>query len=102
MDLKNALLTDLAVISTPEIASSSPMTVEEMMEASPIPQKVKAPECSVVEIPSPSPLYTPEVNEDEDDDSMVLDSPAPISRKASFEVPRGSFAEYVSSLHSWS
>jgi hypothetical protein len=75
------------------------MTVEEMMEASPIPQKVTASESSVVEITSPSPLYTPEVNDDEDD-SMVLDSPAPLSRRPSFEVPRGSFAEYVSLGHS--
>jgi hypothetical protein len=75
------------------------MTVEEMMEASPVHPKVKAPECSVVEITSPSSLYTPEVG-DNDDDSMVLDSPAPISRKPSFEVPRGSLVEYVSLLHS--
>ena len=93
-------------IATPEVPDSPPLAIEDMMQDSPIPVAPVASQYSDVEIMSPTPAYDNEdrnnnhgvdydVNDTsmEADDSMMADSPAPVSRKASFEVPKFTAAE---------
>ena len=94
-------------IATPEVPDSSPLAIEDMMQDSPIPVAPVASQYSDVEIMSPTPAYDNEdrsndhgvedydVNDNstEADDSMMADSPAPVSRKASFEAPKFTAAE---------
>ena len=98
-------------ITTPEVPDSSPLAIEDMMEDSPIPMPPTTNHYSDVEIMSPTPAYD---NDDRNNDnaaeeydandtrmesdeslvdSMIADSPAPVSRKASFEIPKFSVAE---------
>jgi M-phase inducer tyrosine phosphatase len=76
--------------TTPPLPSSSPAQLLETMEMSPLPHK--APFCNQVEITSPTPISTPSRN-DEDDEEMMLDSPAPISRQPSVEPMRPSIVD---------
>lgn len=84
-------------IKTPDVSALSPLDVEDMMEDSPVPLAV-ANQHSDVGTMSPTPGY---VHNDDggsgdydykdgsmDDDSMMMDSPAPASRKTSLEGPR--------------
>jgi M-phase inducer tyrosine phosphatase len=80
----------LGFCTTPPLPSSSPAQLLETMEMSPLPHK--APFCNQVEITSPTPISTPSRN-DEDDEEMMLDSPAPISRQPSVEPIRPSIVE---------
>ncbi|SPN96824.1 related to protein-tyrosine-phosphatase [Cephalotrichum gorgonifer] len=102
-------------LATPEIASSSPLTMEDMLQDSPLPNTAHAPTFLDVEIMSPTQAHdddanTPDVDTEDYDtnessmydttesslydfDSMMEDSPAPVSRKASFELPRFSAAD---------
>lgn len=84
-------------ITTPEMPASSPLGVEDMMEDSPVPLAV-ANQYPDVGIMSPTPGYANDDNDmggdydykegSMDDDSMMMDSPAPTSRKTSLEGPR--------------
>lgn len=86
------------------MAGSSPLDVEDMMEDSPVPLAV-ANQHSDVGIMSPTPGYVHDDNDvggdydykdnSMDDDSMMMDSPAPVSRKTSLEGPRLPGAELV-------
>lgn len=84
-------------VTTPPLPSSSPGPTTELMEVSPLPHKT--PFCTQVEITSPTPLSTPTVDSDQDDD-MVLDSPAPITRLGPMEPSVPIPAELVHE-HSW-
>ncbi|PHH88064.1 hypothetical protein CDD83_8049 [Cordyceps sp. RAO-2017] len=72
-------------VTTPPLPSSSPGPMTELMEVSPLPHKT--PFCTQIEVTSPTPISTPTVDEDHDDD-MALDSPAPIARQGSLEPPK--------------
>ena len=87
----SGLLTGLAVepLLTPPLPSSSPGPMD--MDMSPLPHKM--PFVSQTEIASPTPAQTPELAEEED--SMLLDSPLPLSRQASLEVLKPAITEYV-------
>ena len=76
--------------TTPPLPESSPAPLVESMQVSPLPHK--APFLHQVEITSPTPLGTPDL----DDDQMMLDSPAPISRRPSLDLPKPSILEYDS------
>lgn len=95
------------VKTTPIILSSSPLDVEDMMEDSPIPNPSAEYHCDV-EIMSPTPAYDDDTNHFDDEyseyydandssmddiDAMMMDSPAPVSRKTSFEMPKISVVE---------
>ncbi|KJZ78345.1 hypothetical protein HIM_02383 [Hirsutella minnesotensis 3608] len=69
-------------VTTPPLPSSSPGPTTELMEVSPLPHKT--PFCTQIELTSPIPITTPTIDDDQDDD-MVLDSPAPITRQGSLE-----------------
>ena len=86
---------DLAAeyVTTPPLPSSSPAPLTELMEVSPLPHKL--PFSTQIEITSPTPLSTPTADDDHDDD-MMLDSPAPITRQSSLEPPKSLLAESVS------
>ncbi|KAJ6445978.1 M-phase inducer phosphatase [Purpureocillium lavendulum] len=75
-------------VTTPPLPSSSPgpAAVTELMEVSPLPHKTPF-ASTQIEITSPTPISTPTVDEDEDD-AMALDSPAPITRAGSLEPPK--------------
>lgn len=77
--------------TTPPLPSSSPAQQMETMEVSPLPHKT--PFSTQFEVTSPTPICTPTL--DDEDDSMMLDSPAPIPRQSSLEPPKGIVAEYV-------
>ncbi|PFH57093.1 hypothetical protein XA68_15520 [Ophiocordyceps unilateralis] len=67
------------MVTTPPLPSSSPGPTMELMEMSPLPHKM--PFVTHVDMASPTPASTPAVDEEQDedeDDYMVLDSPAPI------------------------
>ena len=76
--------------------TSSPMTMEEMMEDSPLPKSMTR--CSDVEITFPTPDQddgddnsVPNTNDNDmsdDYDEMMMDFPAPASRKSSFDGPK--------------
>lgn len=76
----------LDYVTTPPLPSSSPAPIVEHMELSPLPHKT--PFCAHIEIGSPTPGSTPS-----DDQDMVLDSPAPISRQISSESTKSFLAE---------
>ncbi|ODA83795.1 hypothetical protein RJ55_02311 [Drechmeria coniospora] len=75
-------------VTTPPLPSSSPGPMTELMEMSPLPHKT--PFSTLVEVRSPTPILTPTV---EDNDEMVLDSPAPITRQGSLEPPKSIVAD---------
>ncbi|GJC99285.1 rhodanese-like domain-containing protein [Colletotrichum higginsianum] len=75
-------------VTTPPLPESSPAPLNEMMDVSPLPHKL--PFMTQIEITSPTPGSTPTGNED---DEMMLDSPAPISRQTSLEPPKPLVAE---------
>ncbi|KND95222.1 M-phase inducer phosphatase [Tolypocladium ophioglossoides CBS 100239] len=77
-------------VTTPPLPSSSPAPMTELMEVSPLPHKL--PFNTQIEITSPTPMSTPPANDDHDDD-MMLDSPAPITRQASLESPKPILAD---------
>ncbi|KAF7559546.1 hypothetical protein G7046_g4615 [Stylonectria norvegica] len=70
------------LVTTPPLPSSSPAPLQEHMEMSPLPHK--APFFTNIDITSPTPGSTPTPTDDE----MMLDSPAPISRQTSLELPK--------------
>lgn len=74
----------LDFVTTPPLPSSSPAPAVEHMELSPLPHKT--PFFAQVEIESPTPGSTPS-----DDQDMVLDSPAPITRQTSYESTKSFF-----------
>ncbi|CAH0049552.1 unnamed protein product [Clonostachys solani] len=78
-----------AFSTTPPLPPSSPAHLTEIMEVSPLPHKV--PFGSQKAISSPTPNYTPSDNDV--DEEMMLDSPAPIARKSSSEGIRLGMAE---------
>ncbi|GAB0140426.1 hypothetical protein EsHS_00001048 [Epichloe bromicola] len=71
-------------VTTPPLPSSSPAPAVEHMELSPLPHKT--PFFAQVEVESPTPGSTPS-----DEQDMVLDSPAPITRQASYESTKSFF-----------
>ncbi|KAK2007269.1 rhodanese-like domain-containing protein [Colletotrichum eremochloae] len=75
-------------VTTPPLPESSPVTHNEMMDVSPLPHKL--PFMTQIAITSPTPGSTPTGDED---DEMMLDSPAPIPRQASLEPPKPLAAE---------
>ncbi|KYK58557.1 hypothetical protein DCS_05574 [Drechmeria coniospora] len=79
---------DAEFVTTPPLPSSSPGPMTELMEMSPLPHKT--PFSTLVEVRSPTPILTPTV---EDNDEMVLDSPAPITRQGSLEPPKSIVAD---------
>ncbi|TWU74533.1 cell division cycle- protein [Metarhizium rileyi] len=78
-------------VTTPPMPSSSPVPIVDYMDMSPLPHK--APFFSQLEIASPTPGSTPSY-----DESMVLDSPAPISRQSSSEAANYFLADSTSLL----
>ncbi|POR36549.1 M-phase inducer phosphatase [Tolypocladium paradoxum] len=77
-------------VTTPPLPSSSPAPMTELMEVSPLPHKL--PFSTHIEMSSPTPMSTPTADDDHDDD-MVLDSPAPITRQSSLEPPKPILAD---------
>ncbi|KAK2020650.1 rhodanese-like domain-containing protein [Colletotrichum zoysiae] len=75
-------------VTTPPLPESSPAHHNEMMDVSPLPHKL--PFMTQIAITSPTPGSTPTGDED---DEMMLDSPAPIPRQASLEPPKPLAAE---------
>ncbi|KAG6007164.1 hypothetical protein E4U21_006267 [Claviceps maximensis] len=73
-------------VTTPPLPSSSPAPLVEYMDISPLPHKT--PFFAQVEIKSPTPGPTPSDNQD-----MVLDSPASITRQASSESTKSFLAD---------
>ncbi|KAL2757362.1 hypothetical protein ACRALDRAFT_2039809 [Sodiomyces alcalophilus JCM 7366] len=71
-------------VTTPPLPSSSPGQLNETMDMSPLPHKV--PFFSQVDIVSPTPATS--MSEERQDDEMMLDSPAPITRHGLLDVPR--------------
>jgi len=69
------------------------------MEVSPLPHKTPF-ASTQIEITSPTPISTPTVDDDDNDDEMMLDSPAPITRQGSLEPPKPLVAESVPPTHS--
>lgn len=63
------------------------------MEISPLPHKTPFFSQLELEINSPTPISTP--TQDIQDEEMMLDSPAPITRQTSLEPPRHVVAESV-------
>ncbi|KAG6016559.1 hypothetical protein E4U43_003522 [Claviceps pusilla] len=73
-------------VTTPPLPSSSPAPLVEYMDISPLPHKT--PFFAQRGMKSPTPGSTPSDNQD-----MVLDSPAPITRQASSESTKSSLAD---------
>ncbi|KAG5952084.1 hypothetical protein E4U53_001685 [Claviceps sorghi] len=73
-------------VTTPPLPSSSPAPLVEYMDISPLPHKT--PFFVKVEMESPTPGSTPSDNQD-----MVLDSPAPITRQAPSESTKSFLAD---------
>ncbi|ROT37198.1 M-phase inducer phosphatase [Sodiomyces alkalinus F11] len=71
-------------VTTPPLPSSSPGQLNETMDISPLPHKV--PFFSQVDMASPSPVTSS--SEERENDEMMLDSPAPITRHGLLDVPR--------------
>ncbi|EQL00916.1 rhodanese-like domain-containing protein [Ophiocordyceps sinensis CO18] len=69
-------------VTTPPLPSSSPGPTTELMDVSPLPHKT--PFCTQIEVTTPTPISTPTIDDDHDDE-MVLDSPAPNTRQGSLE-----------------
>lgn len=64
------------MVTTPPLPSSSPGPTMELMEVSPLPHKT--PFTMHVDMASPTPASTPILDDEQDDDDMALDSPAPM------------------------
>lgn len=77
-------------MTTPPLPSSSPAPTTELMELSPLPHKL--PFLTDIELISPSPIPTPAPEENDD---VMLDSPAPIKSDSSIDGSMSFMSEFV-------